>query len=454
LEAADVTDVINTREVVLDLLMEILENNRHSHLVLRQALEKYQYLDKKDRAFITRLTEGTIENLIQIDYIINAFSKIKVGKMKPVIRNLLRMGVYQIKFMDHIPDSAACNEAVKLAKKRKFDGLKGFVNGILRNVSRNLETIPYPQKEKNLAEYFSVMYSMPEWIVTKWLADYDTVTVENLLKAFLEDADTTVRCNLLRASKEEIIESLKSQNIEVIEDSNLNYVLHIRGYDFLSRVEAFSKGWIQVQDTASCLVGEFANVKPGDYVIDVCSAPGGKALHIAEKLCGLGHVEARDLTAAKVSMISENAARLGITNISIKIQDALVLEPKSIHKADLLVADLPCSGLGVIGRKPDIKYHMTKKQAEELAVLQQRILSTVYQYVKPGGLLIYSTCTIHSPENIENVRWFIKNYPFRMVPIENKSGFYAASMEEGWIQLLPGTHQADGFFLAVMRRQI
>lgn len=441
------TKQVNGREIVLDILMEVLEKDGYSHLVLRQALNKYQYLDKQERSFITRVAEGTIEYRLQIDYILNLFSKVKVSKMKPVVRTILRMSVYQICHMDRVPDSAVCNEAVKLAGKRGFQGLKGFINGVLRNVSRQKDSIEFPDR--------SIRYSMPQWILDMWEADYGVEITVRMLKAFLEDGGTSVRCNTSRASIEDIICSLKQQEVKAEVSVLSDSVLQIEGYDYLESLEAFQKGWIYPQDISSSLVGQLAAPKEGDYVIDVCGAPGGKSIHVADQLHGTGCVDVRDVSDYKVSLIEDNARRAGLQNLKVKIWDALAKDSSVIEKADILLADLPCSGLGIIGKKTDIKYRMTPEQAAELAKLQRDMLDVVWTYVKPGGILIYSTCTIDKKENEQNRAWFLENHPFIPVSIEGRLGanLQEETMKEGYLQLLPGVHPCDGFFISVMKRE-
>lgn len=437
------TKAINERELVLGILLEVTEQGEYSHLVLRSVLEKYQYLEKKERAFITRLTEGTLERMIELDYIIDKFSKVKVKKMKPAIRNILRMAVYQIKYMDTVPDSAACNEAVKLAVKKGFAGLKGFVNGVLRSIVREIENISYPDKADTLA-YLSVTYSMPEWIVKKWLRTYDYDTVEKMLRDFLEEKPTTIRINPEVMSKEALVDSLTEAGVKVEQHEYLPYALQISGYDYLADLTAFQEGAFSVQDVSSMLVAQIAGPKEGDYVVDVCAAPGGKALQMAEMLHGTGHVDARDLTEYKVSLMQDNILRLGLSNITAQVWDATVLDEDIVEKADIVIADLPCSGLGVIGRKTDIKYNMTAATQRDLALLQRRILSVVKNYVKPGGKLIYSTCTINEEENEKNARWFMEEHTeFGVIPIEGKD----------FLQLLPGIQRSDGFFIATFRKE-
>lgn len=436
---------VNERELVMEILLSVTRDGEYSHIALRNVLSNYQFLDKKARAFITRVTEGTLEHMIEIDYIINQFSKVKVNKMKPVIRTIIRSAVYQLIYMDSVPNSAVCNEAVKLAVKKGFSTLKGFVNGVLRNISRNLDNISYPDPSDKIS-YLSVKYSMPEWIIRQWLVVYDAVTVEAMLQDFLKEKPTSIRCNLSKVSKKELITSLKAEGVKVEEHKELPYALSISGYDYLGALESFEKGWFQVQDVSSMMVSEWAAPEAGDYIIDVCAAPGGKALHLSDKLAAAekemenikGHVEARDLTEYKVRLIEENIMRNEVDNISAVCQDATVLDEESINKADIVIADLPCSGLGVLGKKTDLKYKMTEETQRDLVELQRKILSKVGQYVKPGGKLVYSTCTIHKGENEENAAWFAKTYP----------QFTLAKQQ----QMLPGRDGTDGFYIALFER--
>ena len=421
---------VSERELVLGILIEVTEHGGYSHLVLRDVLSKYQYLEKKERAFITRVTEGTLEHMMELDYILDQFSKVKVKKMKPVIRNLLRSAVYQMKYMDSVPDSAVCNEAVKLSVRKGFSNLKGFVNGVLRTISRDLSEVELPT--------MSVKYSLPQWMIDQWMESYDEETVARMGQAFLEEHPTTIRCNLNAVSKEELIRELREEQVEV-EETGLPYALRIRGYDYLNKLTSFQKGHFYVQDVSSMQVAEWAAPKEGDYVIDVCAAPGGKAIHMAEKLAGSGHVEARDLTEYKVNLINENIQRSRLDNIEAVCHDATVYDETAKEKADIVIADLPCSGLGVLGKKVDLKYKMTKEMQDDLVCLQRKILSVVHEYVKMGGKLVYSTCTIHRGENEETARWFEETYPeFRLVKEQ---------------QFLPAREEGDGFYIALFERE-
>lgn len=447
------TKPLNEREIVLGILMDITEHDVYSHIALGNVLSKYQFMDKKERAFITRVTEGTLEHMIELDYILNSVSKVKVRKMKPVIRNILRSAVYQLKYMDSVPNSAVCNEAVKLAVKKGFGTLKGFVNGVLRNVDRNLETMEYP---KEPVKAMSIRYSMPEWILEKWQKEYDTETVEKILSDFQKEKPLIIRCNISLIEQEELVKQLKREGVEVKVHPYLPYAFWISGYDYLGDLKSFQDGLFTIQDVSSMLVGELAAPKAGDYIIDVCAAPGGKSIHLADKLKGTGHVEARDLTEYKTGMIWENIKRMQLKNISAVQMDATVPDEESMEKADIVIADLPCSGLGVLGKKTDLKYKITENQTEELAALQKQILETVCQYVKSGGTLVYSTCTINRAENQENVNWFLELHPmFEVDRIETVlcEELRKSVGEDGCLQLLPGIHDSDGFFIARFKKK-
>lgn len=447
---------INTRNIILDILIEINEKGAYSDKVLGAALGKYQYLSHADRAFISRVVMGSVERRLTLDYIADSFSKVPVLKMKPVIRNILRMSIYQLVYMEGVEDFAACSEAVKLAAKRGFASLKGFVNGVLRSIARQKDDLPMPDKS-NIRLYFSVKYSTPEWIVDKWITSYGEENTEKILAAQYEERPLTIRCNSARISPKELAKRLRPRGVKVRESMYLPEALAIENYDYLDKIAEFREGLFSVQDLSSMLVGRVSAPRQGDFVLDVCAAPGGKSLHIAEILDGSGQVEARDLTQAKVSLIEENIERLKLGNIKTSISDATVRDGALIGKADIVLADLPCSGLGIIGRKPDIKYNASKEGCDSLAALQREILSVVSEYVKPGGVLIYSTCTLNPQENTGNARWFAESFDFEPEPFEEyvPKEICPDTASRGYAELLPGvTGQGfDGFFIAKFRRK-
>ena len=385
---------------------------------------------------------------------IECFSKVPIYNMKPLIRNLLRMSVYQLKYMESVPDSAVVNEAVRLTQKRGFYNLKGFVNGVLRNAAREMDHIVYPSAESNPIEYLSVRYSMPQWILRKWMDQFSFEDVEKVCASFQEEEPVTVRLRTDRVSREQITESMESEGVTVTQHPYLDYAVKISGFNYLQALTAFRNGWIYVQDVSSMLAAEIAAPNWGDYCIDVCAAPGGKSTHLADKLKGSGYVEARDKSENKVDLMQENIERLGIINMVAALQDAAAFDEKSFHRADIVLCDVPCSGLGVIGKKQDIRYRMNPTRQEELVRIQRRILSVSQNYVKPGGVLIYSTCTIGADENQMNLKYFLDNFPFHLESIDPyiPEALRCRTSAGGYLQLLPGVHDCDGFFLARLKR--
>ena len=298
-------------------------------------------------------------------------------------------------------------------------------------------------------------FSIPQWMFAMWEEAYGTDTAENIASSFLEDRPLTVRCNLSRASVEEIIHSLKEQGIRAEKSALSEVMLSIHGYDYLEAVDVFAEGLVTVQDTSSSLVGMIASPEKGDFVLDVCSAPGGKSMHVADLMEGTGLVESRDLTEYKIMLVEENITRCGFTNMRTKVWDATEFDPEMEGKADVVLADLPCSGLGIIGKKPDIKMRLKEEELDELAGLQREILSVVSRYVKPGGKLIYSTCTINQKENEENAAWILNNLPFKKKEIASVlPEALKSDCVENQIQLLPGIHPCDGFFIAAFEKEV
>ena len=438
------TEALNSREIALSVLLSVTKDGQYCHIALSAALERYQHLTKQDRSFITRLCEGTLERMIEISYILDQFSKVRTEKMKPAIRCILQMGVYQLKYMDSVPQSAACNEAVKLAVKKGFHHLKGYVNGVLRAVSRNLDTVSYPDENSEPLYALSVRYSIPEWMLLQWSRAYGIEKAELIASSFYKKKRISIRVNRMKTSVEQLRERLSLQGIAaepavLAEYPDYDYAMYLSDYDYLSAIPEFREGLFTVQDVSSMLVTHIAAPKAGSYVIDVCSAPGGKSLHAAEWMGGSGTVDARDLTEYKVKLIEENKERCGMENICIKRQDARILDDTSIGKADLVIADLPCSGLGTLGKKPDIRFRMTEEKEMSLVKLQREILSTVCQYVKPGGTLLFSTCTIDRMENEENTAWFLQENPKFILTAER--------------QFLPDEGEYDGFYIARMEKR-
>lgn len=446
---------MNARDLVLSMLKEIYAGNEFSHILLKQVLDKYDYLEGNEKAFIKRLTEGTLERTIELDFVINQFSNTPVNKMKPLIRALMRMSVYQILYMDSVPDSAVCNEAVKLAALHKFTSLKGFVNGVLRNIARNKENIAYPDKEKDFVQYMSVMYSLPIWMVEHFVAEYGEEKAEKICNGLLQERPVTVRVkeSLTKEEKQRLIDGWKQQGVLVQQHSYLPYAYTLEKTEGVKNLAGFEEGEFQVQDVSSMLVAHVAGVKPGMQILDVCAAPGGKATHAAEKLNGTGQVVARDLTEYKVNFILENADRLQLLNLWAEEWDACVFDETKEEWADVVFCDAPCSGLGIMGKKRDIKYRLTPDALKDVQGLQKQILNTVWKYVKKDGILMYSTCTVNKEENEKQVQWIVENLPFEVVSMKEELPEEIKAEEgEFGLQLLPGIHKTDGFFLCKLRR--
>lgn len=447
---------MNERDIVLSMLLEIEKEKEFSHILIRQVLDKYEYLEANKKRLIKRLTEGTIERRLELDYIINQFSKTKTNKMKPLIRNLLRMSVYQIMYMEQIPDSAACNEAVKLAALHKFSSLKGFVNGVLRSIVRSKEEIIYPSREEDFLFYLSICYSLPQWMVKHFLACYSKEETEKICKGLLEERPLTVRIreDLSIEEREKILQEWEKNGVTVRRHPYLWYAYELGKTEGVRSLFGFEEGSFTVQDVSSMLVAEAAEVKEGMTILDVCAAPGGKACHAAVKLRESGKVIACDLTEYKVRMIEENKKRQKLEQLETRVWDAREFDPSLEETADILFCDLPCSGLGVIGKKPDIKYRITEEEIDSIAELQKEILKNSLRYLKKNGTLIYSTCTIHPKENEEQVEWLVKNFDMEVVSMKDSLPS-KLQKEEGksGLQLLPGIHETDGFFLAKLRKK-
>ena len=437
------------RAIALDTLIDMDRNHKLSHIAINETLMRYQYIPRQDRAFYTLLCEGVTERRIYLDYVLDSYSRTPMRKCKPLIRNLLRLAAYQILFMQ-VPDAAACNEAASLARKRGFRNLTGFVNGVLRNLSRKKEEIELPDPEHSLTAYLSVRYSMPVWIVELFLDQYGRELTEKVLDSFLQVRPVTIRTNLSRITAEELRRRLEAEGVRVEAAPYLPYAYHIYDYNYLGKLPSFREGLFAVQDVSSMLPISVADIHEGDLILDLCAAPGGKTFHAADRLGAKGKIISRDLTEYKTELIRENQDRMHYPQVEVEVFDACKPDPEMFGRANLVIADLPCSGLGIMGRKNDIKYHMTREQLSELVDLQRRILTQACQYVKEGGELIYSTCTLHDGENVSNLRWIEEHTPLRLVSIEEElpQALRGRTGGKGYLQLIPGRDACDGFFFA------
>lgn len=438
---------INARKMTLQMLNEMDRTGQFSHVILDRTL-RTQQLDADDRRLVSQLLFGVLENKLKLDFYIRKMSAQRFSRIHPSVINILRLGFYQLEFMDKIPDSAAVNESVALAKAISEKDAK-FVNGILRNFIRMDKKLDLPEKHKHFVTYLSIKYSFPEWLVTFWLNDYGAEFTENLLASSNETPKLSVRTNTLKTTPESLLDAFSKLGVvcEISDRIPEGILIHDMNHLAIKQLPGYDAGHFIIQDISSMHVGALSEVKAGHLVIDVCAAPGGKSTHLAQLMNQKGRVIARDNQIDKLSRIEENAKRLELTNIETQLFDALEVDPEYVGKADLVLVDAPCSGLGIIRRKPDIKYNKTPDSLNELIEVQSTILANASQYVKTGGIIIYSTCTINPRENQEIVEAFLRNHKdFSLVPITQEND------KDAMLTLYPNVHGTDGFFISKMKK--
>ena len=447
------------REISLEIIKQVLEDNKFYKDVYESLIERYD-CDYRERGFINNLSLGTIERSIELDYIIDLFSSKPSGKLKPYIRNILRQAVYQMRYMDKVPDSAAVNEAVKLTRKKGYAGLSGFVNGVLRNIIRNADNISYPDRETSYEQYLKVKYSMPEWIVKRFLSEESGGIVEAAFDYFTNNKTINIR---LANDTIKISDAIPGARPGVIFDDSLK----IEKAGRIEELPGYSDGAFAVQDESAMIpakiIAEYVKKKYGICgqatetqnrerirILDLCSAPGGKILQLAGMLGDRAEYTACDISESKTRIIYENAGRLKIDNINIAVRDALTHYESDDERYDAVIADLPCSGLGVIAKKPDIKYNTKPEDIEELAKIQRQMLDIASNYVKRGGILVYSTCTLSRAENEENAAYFLDTHKDFQLPdiSEYIPETLRKSYNNGFIKIMPGEYESDGFFVA------
>lgn len=443
------------REIVVDILREVDSEGAYSNIALKKALDDNERLISKDKNLITEIVNGTIKYKRRIDYVINKFANTPINKMKPVIRQVLRMSVYQILYLDKVPDSAVCNEAVSIVKKRKMGRLSGFVNGVLRNIIRNKDSITYPSKEKTPKEYLGIMYSFPDWLIEFWLKDYPFDFVEELCKSLNKAPDVGIRTNKLLISRDKLKETLKEAGL-VAEDGRLyEHALKVKGITSISKLDSFKKGYFTVQDESSMMVAKVLDPQKGEKILDVCAAPGGKSTHMAELMENEGTIISADIYDHKLALINENAKRMEHPIIKTVLQDARKENKDYIGFFDRILIDAPCSGLGLLHKKSDIRWNKDYKDIKELVKLQKQILKVCSQYVKPAGVMVYSTCTISKEENDFMVAWILKNLDFEFEDIKPyiPGILHNEDAKKGYVQILPGDANSDGFFISRFRKR-
>ena len=443
---------INPREIAAEALMEIMTEEAYNNMTLRRLLRQNGAMPRQDRAFVTEIVNGTLRNLIYIDHVLNTFSKTKTEKMKPWLLAVLRSAVYQMYFMD-VPDFAACNEAVKLAGARGYASLKGFVNGVLRTAAKKKQEIPLP--EKGTAEYLSVAYSHPLWLVRMWVAYYGYEETEAICAYDNQSPDVTIRVNTLKTDKADLKQMLEEAGVEVKDGHVSENALHLTKTADLSRLEAFQKGLFHVQDESSQLAVKILDPQKGESILDMCAAPGGKSFTTAETMENEGKLISCDIYEHKIELMEEGAERLGIGIMECKVKDAAEAEEEQ-ELFDRVLVDAPCSGLGLMRKKPDIRLKKDGNEIDSLTGIQRKILENAAGYVKKGGVLVYSTCTLCRKENERNLEWFLQNHPdFAAEDITKflPADWNVETAEKGYLTLLPHKTGTDGFFISRMRRK-
>lgn len=423
---------INRKTAYLTL-MDVENKRSYSNIALNHQIQRNR---PDNPAFVRELVYGVLKNKMLLDYVVDHLVPTGSSKLKMQGLNILRMGLYQLSNMGSVPEYAAVNETVNLAKKF-CKGRDGFINGVLRTYIRNKYSISLPDRAEDEVKYLSIKYSYEPWIIELWLKEYDVEFVEELLKAGNETPQTVIRLNWQKVMKKDLIKSLMEKGFEVEEGKLSPNALYVKGSNLLN-TQMYRMGMFSVQDESSQLATIMLDPKHGDFVMDVCAAPGGKTLAIAERMNNTGTVLASDVYTRKVALIEKEVKRLGLSNVKTRTYDATKTDTALIGKADKVIVDAPCTGLGVVRRKPEIKYKKWSWEMDSLPRKQLAILSSSSKYVKMGGTLLYCTCTINADENERVVTDFLR---------KNKD-FVSKEV----VKLYPHIDGTDGFFICKMTR--
>lgn len=430
------------REKVAQILTDIEKDDTYLQLALKKELDT---LEAKDKGFANELIYGTIKWRLRLDYVLDQFSKTPVKKMKPFVRQLMRMSVYQILFLDKVPASAAINEAVKIMHKRKLSNLSGFVNGVLRNIDRNKSEITYPN--------LSVYYSIPEWIITRWMKYYGEMETKAICESLSQRARVCIRINTLKTTKDKVKALLSEEGITVLEEGFLPESLYIHAPSGIHHSPSFKGGLWTVQDESAMLVGHVLGPEKGDEILDVCSAPGGKTVHLAELMQNEGHIIGADIHEHKIELIEKNAKRLGASIVEGKLQDGMLINEDWKEKFDKILLDAPCSGLGIIKRKPDIRYAKDETAIRDINNIQRKLLKNAINYLKKDGILVYSTCTLTQEENQNMVDYALSlGLQLDAIPYDMPACLKPYIKDNAYIEILPHVTNTDGFFMARFRK--
>ncbi len=400
-------------------------------------------LNDLDKRFLTELTHGVVRWKTRLDFIIEQFCKNKFAMQDPNIRNAMRVALYQILFLSKIPHAAAVNEAVEFVKKIRGQKAANLVNAVLRNIIRNLNKLPTPDHETDPVQYLSIMYSHPSWMVKRWVDRYGLYETEQLLSANNERPTIVVRANTLKITADELVKLFEERNIRNTRSKYLENFIKVGHLSGIYNLDLFEKGYFSVQDESSGLVVKLLDPKPGETVIDLCSAPGGKTTFIGELMKNQGKIIAVDKYEHRLNLVKQSCERLGVENVEFIPKDALEVD---VEPADKVLVDAPCSGLGVIQKKPDIKWQRELSDIRNLAKTQIELLEKASKLVKNGGVIVYSTCTIEPEENIEVVKEFLSRHP--EFKIDDARNYLPSDIVngEGCMETYPHKHDMDGGF--------
>lgn len=441
------------RNLAVKVLYKIDEEKSYSNIILDEVLNSNrEKLSNKDIGFISELVYGVTTWRLTLDTIIQKYSKTKLKKISPIVKNILRVGAYQILFLDKIPKSAAVNESVNLCKKYSVKST-GFVNAILRKIEK--EDLNELNSIQNDIERISKVSSIAEWIVEKLITELGKEKAEEVCINSNLRPKMSVRINTLKTNKEELVKRLKEKEID-IEDGVLDDFIYLNSVKNITNLEEYKEGLFTMQDEAAALTALVLNPNENENILDCCSAPGGKTTYLAELMKNTGNIKAWDLYENRLKLVEENAKRLGINIIFTKTNDATKLNKEEIEKYDKVLLDVPCLGLGVMRRKPDIKWQREEKDVEDISKIQLEILEVCSKYLKKGGKLLYSTCSILKEENEEIIEKFLnKNKEFKVIsPDNNKLNEFRQNIEKDrYIKLYPNDIN-DGFFICLLEKNI
>ncbi len=441
---------MNAREVAVRVINEINYHGAYANIALAKEIN-HQRLSNLDRRFVTELVYGTIKAGITLDWILGHYVERGLNKLPPVILNILRMGVYQLFFLDKVPPSAACNQSVELAKKYGHAGTVRLVNGVLRSASRNKDKVVYPDPKTEPAKFLALTYFHPQWLIDRWLKRMSFLECEQLCQVNNQTPALSVRTNTLKVSRDELMAKMAAEGVICQPSVWTPEGVICLEHPALASMQTLQQGLFQIQDESSMLVGHILAPQAGEFIIDACGAPGGKSTHIAALMGNCGRVLSVDLYDHKLKITNENAKRLGITILETIEMDAVNLHRHYLKQADRVLVDAPCSGLGVIRRKPDSRWRKNESLLQDLPALQLAILNSAAQCVKPGGILVYSTCTTEPEENDQVVQKMLKMHP--EFSLDKTGEFIPIKRHEPMVQLWPHLDGVDGFFIARMKRK-